>query len=156
MLKSSKFIYPIIFCFVVLMVIGCGTTKQGYTGPQKSESGIAVIVPSAPDYTVDITIEKLDGKTVNVSDLDRLEILPGSHELVIRVDHVPARGTSVVLGGWGNLAARAATTKSMSATVSFQAQESRKYLVTAGLLDDAPAVWIVDETTEQIVASQRL
>ena len=113
-------------------------------------------MPSAPDYTVDITIEKLDGKTVNVSDLDRLEILPGSHELVIRVDHVPARGTSVVLGGWGNLAARAATTKSMSATVSFQAQESRKYLVTAGLLDDAPAVWIVDETTEQIVASQRL
>ena len=44
----------------------------------------------------------------------------------------------------------------MSATVSFQAQESRKYLVTAGLLDDAPAVWVVDETTEQIVASQRL
>lgn len=144
-----------IFVFLTLtsmFVYSCSSTVNLSDNAAAGER--ATVVDNSGDAGVDMTIEKINEKKVDAGELTSIEISPGEHKLTIRIDSTPASGSSIILGGWGNLLARAATNQSFRTDLLFKAEPGHKYVVGTGASDDKFIVMVFDETSNKEVASQ--
>lgn len=105
-------IYSISFAVITLLLSGCSSTQQLYSGPRLAADQVADVTPESGEISIYIadksgrvrgvssgvfgaTIEEVDGVAIN-SPSSRIEILPGPH--------------TVKVGWWGGRY-RSATTK---------------------------------------------
>jgi len=145
-LTSTRITRAIITFFIGLsfiMLSGCGA-MQAYDGPKLQPSEVAIIRPYRP-FTgfgyVDkgahpISINKIDGKDLEFK--DRCEILPGTHKVSI---NMPKNYGGYIEGG-------------PEKGISFDAEAGHVYTVYGRRLPKSVAVWIVDDTTNKLVAKE--
>ena len=67
------------------------------------------------DYNVGLYVDQVDGEPTDFGLFDQIVIdAGGKHEISVRLEYQPAAGTSLVVGGIGNLLLRAGTNKTGS------------------------------------------
>ncbi len=127
---------------VAVLAAGGGAARAG--------EEMAEIVPRADDVSLNLTIENIDGKVVNVPEAHIREIAPGDHYLGIKIEVRSVSGSSLISGlGIFSAIGGAVSDKPPSHDgVSFTARPGRRYLVNGALVDGKPKIWVEEESYE--------
>ena len=72
----------------------------------------------------------------------------GLHNLLVRLEHQPAAGSSVIIGGIGNLLLRAGTNKTFRASIPVELLEGDVYGITAESHEDDLEIVVFTENAE--------
>lgn len=132
----------------VLALGACVTQEARRDGPPPAE-----IVPRADDIGMNLRIDRIDDRIVNVPEATLLEIEPGPHRVRVQVEYKPTTAGALV---WGlsELAVLVRETGATEATleVEFTAEPGKRYLVNGDMEDDKPTIWVVDDQTDEIVS----
>ncbi len=115
----------------------------------------ALFMPIAAEWGVDFTVEKVDGEKTKFGLYDSVVVDAGKRTLDIRLEYSPASGSSVLVGGLGNLLLRAASNKTFRTQMEVDVEGGKTYQMTATAKDDLLEIFVIDHTDEQIVTSQR-
>ena len=107
------------------------------------------------DYTVDIYVDKVDGKATKFRARDTAVVDAGDRTMDIRLEYQPASGSSLLLGGLGNLLARAATNKTFRTTMTVTIEADHEYQLIAQAKGDDMVIVVFDHTDRSEVASQK-
>ena len=139
-----------LLCILVISlgISSCATISES---SHTSSSNPATLTPFNNEWGVQIFIDELDGSAVKYSELDRLALDGGSHDLRVRMEYQPASGTSLVVGGLGNLFLRAGTNKTFEHDITVELIEGHKYGLTVNGTDAGLELLVFDETAEGIV-----
>ena len=128
---------------VVAVLAGSGAASAG--------EEMAEIVPRADDISLNLTIENIDGKVVNVPEAHIREITPGDHYLGIKIEVRSVSGGSLI-SGLGIFSAFSGAVNDRPAIhdgVSFTAQPGIRYLVNGAMVDGKPKIWVEEESYER-------
>lgn len=131
---SVSSVIPFLFG-TLLLFAGC-TTMKSYEGPKLPPENVALIKGSLGTI-VQVTILEVDGKARGFTE-EISEILPGEHTVKIHVS-----------SGFGFL--RIGNKK----TLSFKAKAGHTYKAEGKIIKGNTFAWIVDETTNEVVAGER-
>ena len=143
-MSNLRILSAILFFVPIAMVLGCAGTEQNLSTAENP----ATFVPVMSDYDVNIFVDQIDGKETEFGELDKALIDPGTHELAIRLEHQPASGSSVVIGGLANLLLRAGTNKTFKTSLTINVEAGHVYQLSARQnSDDGLDVIIFDETS---------
>lgn len=139
-----------LFCILVvgLGISSCATISES---SHTSSGNPATLTPFNNEWGVQIFIDELDGNKVSYSELDRLALDGGSHDLGVRMEYQPASGTSLVVGGLGNLLLRTATNKTFEHDITVELIEGHNYGLTVNGTDAGFELLVFDETAAGIV-----
>jgi len=111
---TSSLLLPMLLAFVA-MISACSTGKQR---DMTSGSEAAVFMPIVTDYNVGLYVDQIDSKPTSFGLFDQVLIDSGKREISVRLEYQPAAGTSLVVGGIGNLLLRAGTNKTFRTNIS--------------------------------------
>ena len=138
----------IIALCVIAVVGGCtAKTHELSTGPDPAH-----FVPVVGEFGVEIFVDEIDGNATKFGEFDRVTIDPGPHEIVVRLEYQPAAGSSLVVGGIGNLLLRAATNETFRARLSIDLEPGQTYRLAAKHSEsDGVDLILFDETAEEEV-----
>jgi hypothetical protein len=111
---------------------------------------MAEIVPRADDVSLNLTIENIDGKVVNVPEAHIRKITPGDHYLGVKIDVRSVSGGSLIsgLGVFSAFSGALSDTPSIHDGVSFTAQPGIRYLLNGAMVDGKPKIWVEEESYE--------
>ena len=123
------------------------------TGSGAASAGeeMAEIVPRADDISLNLTIENIDGKVVNVPEAHIREITPGDHYLGIKIEVRSMSGGSLIsgLGVFSAFSSAVSDTPAVHDGVSFTAKPGIRYLVNGAMVDGKPKIWVEEESYER-------
>lgn len=156
----------IIIGFSMLSLFGCGTT-QGYDGPEKPLSELAIIVGARHGgtnyFSRDarwIAFTQVDEKTVGNAFMgypENVNLIPGKHTIkVIMLEKYPAGMTS--LPGTNSAMAEAGAIRWPSASFVLDTSPSKRYVVKfiGSSAEKIPFIaWIEDENSGIVVAGSK-
>lgn len=119
-------------------------------GPSDAAEKMAEIVPRADDISMNLTIENIDGKVVNVPETHIREIPPGDHYLGVKIELRSVSGGSLItgLGIFSAISGAVDDKPPVHDGVSFTAEPGKRYLLTGNMVDGKPKVWVEEETYE--------
>jgi hypothetical protein len=111
---------------------------------------MAEVVPRADDISMNLTIENIDGKIVNVPEAHIRQISPGDHYLGIKIELGSASGGALItgLGTFSAISGAVNEKPPMHEGVSFTALPGRRYLVNGAMVDGKPKIWVEEESFE--------
>ncbi|TDJ20684.1 MAG: hypothetical protein E2O65_01610 [Gammaproteobacteria bacterium] len=114
------------------------------------EEKMAEIVPRADDVSLNLTIENIDGKVVNVPEAHIRKITPGDHYLGVKIDVRSVSGGSLIsgLGVFSAFSGALSDTPPIHDGVSFTAQPGIRYLLNGAMVDGKPKIWVEEESYE--------
>ena len=115
----------------------------------------ATFMPVVSDYTVEIYVDKVDGTSTKFRSRDTAVVDAGERTMDIRLEYTPASGTSLILGGLGNLLARAATNKTFHTELTAPVTEGHQYQLIARAQGEEIVIIVFDQTDRMEVAGQR-
>ncbi|MHC4374079.1 MAG: hypothetical protein GWP58_08230 [Gammaproteobacteria bacterium] len=149
---QSKFLMQTIILFVAIAsyvnvsarVVDLSKTDQ-----------TARFVPVVSDYTVEIYVDKVDGKATKFRSNDSAIVDAGERTMAIRLEYAPATGTSLILGGLGNLLARAATNKTFRTELTALVVAGHQYRLIARAQGEEIVIIVFDQTDRTEVAGQK-
>ena len=107
------------------------------------------------DYTVNVFVEQLDGQPVKFRARDTAIVDAGERTMAVRLEHQPASGSSILLGGLGNLLARAVTNKTFRTELTAELMAGHEYQFIAAAQGEEIVVVIYDHTEEEEVTGQK-
>lgn len=121
---------------------------------QQSEP-MAQIVARADDLSLELTIENIDGKTVNVPEAVIRDITAGDHYMGVKVLYKPISPTGLMFGidVIGAISHVAAQSESHTA-VSFTAKPGVRYQITGAMDDGRPLIWVENDQTDEVVSEK--
>jgi hypothetical protein len=127
---------------VALLAAGGGAASAG--------EEMAEIVPRADDVSLNLTIENIDGKVVNVPEAHIRKITPGDHYLGVKIEVRSVSGGSLItgLGVFSAFSGAISDTPSIHDGVSFTAQPGIRYLLNGAMVDGKPKIWVEEESYE--------
>jgi len=150
-MRNTNWIRTILFLFVAVILAGCAGKHKNLS----TSSDPALFVPILADEMVEMYVDELDGKAVKFAEFDSVSLDPGTHEIVVRLEYQPATGTSLVVGGFGNLFLRAATNKTFRTGLEFDLEPGGIYQLTAKInSDNGFDVIIFDNTNSKEIVKQ--
>ena len=115
----------------------------------------ARFVPVVSDYTVELYVDSVDGKATKFRANDSVIVDAGDRTMAIRLEYAPASGTSLLLGGLGNLIARAATNKTFRTELTAPVVAGHQYQVIAREQREEIVIIVFDQTDRKEVAGQK-
>jgi hypothetical protein len=145
--NNTNFIKFLCILVISLGISGCAISERSHT----SSSSPAYITPFNNEWGVYLYIDELDGSEVKYSELDRLALDGGSHEIGVRMEYQPVQGTSVVVGGLGNMLLRATSNKTFEHDITVELIEGHNYGLTVKSTDIGFELLVFDETDGGIV-----
>jgi len=113
----------ILICFLTPILISCSGSKKILS----SSENTALFLPPKIEANVDMFIDEVDGKKTKFNLADSAQVDEGSHNLLVRLEYQPAAGSSVIVGGLGNLLLRSATNKTFSTAIDIEIEKSMEY-----------------------------
>ena len=132
------------FVIVLLTLTGCTTTEHKHS----TIDDPAYLIPVIREYDIALYIDEIDGQSVNYGELDRISLDGGPHNLLVRLEYQPAAGSSVIVGGIGNLLLRAGTNKTFRTSIPVELQEGDVYGITAESHGDGLEIIVFTENAE--------
>lgn len=113
-------------------------------GHALADEPMAEIVPRADDVSLKLSIENIDGKTVNVPESHIRQIPPGDHYLGIKIEFRSVSAGSLLsgLGAFSAIAGAVSDEDPVHEGLSFTALPGHRYLVNGAVVDGKPKVWI--------------
>ena len=145
--KHTKFIKFLSVLVISLGISACAISERSHT----NSSSPAYITPFNNEWGVYLYIDELDGSEVKYSELDRLALDGGSHDIGVRMEYQPASGTSLVVGGLGNMLLRSASNKTFEHDITIELIEGHNYGLTVKSTDVGFELLVFDETDGGIV-----
>lgn len=115
----------------------------------------AKFMPVVSDYTVELYVDKVDGKATKFRSRDTAIVDAGERTIVVRLEYTPATGTSLILGGLGNLLARAATNKTFRTELTTPVAADHQYQLIARAQGNEIVIIVFDQTDRKEVAGQK-
>jgi hypothetical protein len=133
-----------LIAWLAVAVLGAGG-GAAWAGEEMAE-----IVPRADDVSLNLTIENIDGKVVNVPEAHIREITPGDHYLGVKIEVRSVSGGSLIsgLGIFSAISGATSDTPPVHDGVSFTAQPGIRYLLNGAMVDGKPKIWVEEETYE--------
>ncbi len=113
----------ILICLLIPILISCAGSKKILS----SSENTALFLPPKIEANVDMFIDEVDGKKTKFNLADSAQVDEGSHNLLVRLEYQPAAGSSVIVGGLGNLLLRSATNKTFSTAIDIEIEKSMEY-----------------------------
>jgi hypothetical protein len=109
---------------------------------------MAEIVPRADDISMNLTIENIDGKVVNVPETQIRAIPPGDHYLGVKIELRAVSGGSLLsgLGVFSAVSGAVDDKPPVHDGISFTAEPGKRYLLTGAMVDGKPKIWVEEET----------
>jgi hypothetical protein len=114
----------------------------------------AKFFPVVSDYTVAIYVDEVDGEATKFRARDTAIVDAGDRTMNIRLEYTPASGTSLILGGLGNLLARSATNKTFRTQLTAPVTANHEYQLIARAQGDDIVIIVFDQTDRTEVAGQ--
>lgn len=139
--------FPILLIFVV-MTSACSTGEQRNLA---SSAETAVFLPIITEYNVDLYVDRVDGEPTEFGLFDQVVVDAGSREIGVRLEYQPAAGTSLAVGGIGNLLLRASTNKTFRTNLSVDVISGHAYRLIARSHGDTLEIIIFDDTDDREV-----
>ena len=133
-----------LFVIIILTLTGCTTIERKHS----TVDDPAFLIPVIREYDIALYIDEIDGKSVNYGELDRISLDGGPHNLLVRLEYQPAAGSSVIVGGIGNLLLRAGTNKTFRTSIPVELQEGDVYGITAEGQEDGLEIIVFTENAE--------
>lgn len=126
----------------------CVTQEPRPDGPLPAE-----IVPRADNIGMNLRIDRVDGRIVNVPEATLFEIEPGPHLLRVQVEYKPT-SAGALIWGLSELAVLVREVGAEEATleVQFTADPGKRYHLNGDVEDGKPTIWIVDDQTDEVVS----
>jgi len=115
----------------------------------------ARFTPVVSDYTVELYVDSVDGKATKFRANDSAIVDAGDRTMAIRLEYTPASGTSLLLGGLGNLLARAATNKTFRTELTAPVIAGHQYQLIARAQGEEIVIIVFDQTDRKEVAGQK-
>lgn len=115
--------YLFLICLSIPIIISCSGSKKILSSTENT----ALFLPSKIEAYVDMFVDEVDGKKTKFNLADSVQVDEGSHSLLVRLEYQPASGSSVIVGGLGNLLLRSATNKTFSTTIDIEIEKSMVY-----------------------------
>jgi hypothetical protein len=115
----------------------------------------AKFTPVVSDYTVELYVDKVDGKATKFRTRDTAIVDAGERTIAIRLEYTPAEGSSLILGGLGNLFARAVTNKTFRTEMTALVVAGHQYQLIARAQGDEIVIIVFDQSDRKEVAGQR-
>ena len=115
----------------------------------------AIFMPVVSDYTVELYVDKVDGRATEFRTRDTAVVDAGERTIAIRLEYTPASGSSLILGGLGNLLARAATNKTFRTEMTALVVAGHQYQLIARAQGDEIVIIVFDQSDRKEVAGQR-
>ncbi|NIP81820.1 MAG: hypothetical protein GWM90_22410 [Gemmatimonadetes bacterium] len=112
---------------------------------------MAEIVPRADDISLNLTIENIDGKPVNVPETVIRQIPPGDHYLGVKIEFRSVSGGSLItgLGAFSAISGAVSDKPAVHEGVSFTAEPGKRYLLNGAMEDGKPKLWVEEESYDQ-------
>jgi hypothetical protein len=132
------------------LMSGCAGQQQNLA----SGADAAVFMPIVTDYTVDLFVDRVDGKATKFGTFDQVSVDPGTHELAIRLEYTPAENTSLIVGGLGNLLLRAGTNKTFRTNMTVDVSAGHNYQMIARAHGDSLDIIVFDQTNNREIKKQ--
>lgn len=149
-IKPSKQSAVALLAALALLVAGCAGSEKNLATSEST----ALFLPVATDYGVDLFIDRLDGKPTEFGAFDQVTVDAGQRDIEVRLEYQPAEGSSLVVGGIGNLLLRAGTNKTFRTTMKVDVQGGREYRLIARAVEEKLEFIVVDETADREVQKQ--
>ena len=135
---------------MTVAMLGCAGKHQDMA----STPDTAVFLPVVNDYTVDLYVDTVDGKPTEFGVFDQVMVDAGTRELEIRLEHQPAAGSSLLVGGIGNLLVRAGTNKTFRTSMTVDVLSGHEYRMIARSQEETLEIIVFDETDVREVVKQ--
>jgi hypothetical protein len=138
-----------LFIFITLaMLLGGCTIKDSN---HAAGDNPAYLTPISKIYGVAMHVDQLDGQAVNYNESKRLVLDNGSHDLNVRLEYQPAAGSSVIVGGLGNLLLRGATNKTFRQDITVDLTGGHEYGLIVKDTEQGFELLVFDETDRGVV-----
>jgi len=147
--SATNILFPLIA--IMLMTSACTTGKQR---DMTTSTETAVFLPIVNDYSVNLFVDQVDGKPTQFGLFDQVTVDAGRREIGIRLEYQPAAGSSLVVGGIGNLLLRAGTNKTFRTSISIDVIGGHAYRLIARSQEDNLEIIVFDETDDREVVKQ--
>ncbi|MDX1433921.1 MAG: hypothetical protein R3286_15870 [Gammaproteobacteria bacterium] len=132
----------------VALLAACAAQAPRPAGPQPAE-----IVPRADNLGMNLTIDRIDERIVNVPEAHILEIEPGPRRVGVKIEYNPVSGSALIFGiGAFGAVAGALGAREGHMEVEFTAEPGRRYHLNGDVEDGAFKIWVVDDETKDIVS----
>ena len=142
-------------CLLVLFVFAVSTNLAAREVNLAKTEQTAKFMPVVSDYTVELYVDKVDGQATKFRSRDTAIVDAGERTIVVRLEYTPANGTSLILGGLGNLLARAATNKTFRTELTTPVVADHQYQLIARAQGNEIVIIVFDQTDRKEVAGQK-
>ena len=137
-----RILHFILFGLLVSTIISCSGSKKVLS----STANTALFLPPKIETDVDMFIDEVDGKKTKFNLVDSAQVDAGKHSLLVRLEYQPAAGSSVIVGGLGNLLLRSATNKTFTTTIDIEIEKSMEYRFVVKDFDNGFEIILFNET----------
>jgi len=140
-----------LFGFLLPMLFSCSGTKQTFSSTENT----VLFLPPKIEANVEMYIDEIDGQKTKFNLADSAQVDEGNHELLIRLEYQPAAGSSIAVGGLGNLLLRAATNKTFTSILDIKVKKGQEYRFVVKDFDDGFEIILFNESTAKEVLNHR-
>ncbi len=138
--------YFLIFIAVIPLMYSCGGSKQVLSSSQNT----CTFLPPEIEANVDMFVDEVDGKPTKFNLADSVVIDEGNHNILIRLEYQPAAGSSLIVGGLGNLLLRFTTNKTFSTNMDISVTANQEYRFVVTNSENGFKIRLVNESTSKI------
>ena len=135
----------ILICLLIPILISCSGSKK----VMSSTENTALFLPPKIEAYVDMFIDEIDGKKTKFNLEDSVQVDEGKHSLLVRLEYEPAAGSSLIVGGLGNLLLRSTTNKTFSTTIDIEIERSMEYRFVVEDFDNGFEIILFNETKKK-------
>ena len=134
-----------------MLLIGCAGSKKSMV----STNDTVLFIPAQIETYVDFYVDEIDGKKTEFLLNDSLEIDAGEHTIEVRMEFQPAAGSSLIVGGVGNLLLRAATNKTFKTQMDINSIANHTYQFIITGIEEGFEIDLKDVTSDKIDLSHQ-
>ncbi len=127
---------------LIPILISCSGSKKVLSSTENT----ALFLPPKIEAYVDMFIDEVDGKKTKFNLEDSVQVDEGKHSLLVRLEYQPAAGSSLIVGGLGNLLLRSTTNKTFSTTMDIEIERSMEYRFVVEDFDNGFEIILFNET----------
>ena len=151
---TNRYALPVRVFFALTLLTTCLALHAREVDLSETDQ-VAKFMPVVSDYTVEIYVDEVDGKATKFRSRDTAIVDSGDRTMVIRLEYTPASGTSLLLGGLGNLLARASTNKTFRTELTAPVVAGHQYQLIARAQGNEIVIIVFDQTDRVEVAGQK-
>ena len=137
-----RVLHFILFGLLVSTIISCSGSKKVLS----STANTALFLPPKIETDVDMFIDEVDGKKTKFNLVDSAQVDAGKHSILVRLEYQPAAGSSLIVGGLGNLLLRSATNKTFTTAIDIEIEKSMEYRFVVKDFDNGFEIILFNET----------